>query len=98
MTATEVQTKQKVELSPIKMWKVVFLNDDKTPMDFVVAVLTNMFNHDMYSAEQITMAIHTSGRGVVGVYTREIAEQKVHETLAVAKANGFPLVAVAEES
>lgn len=73
------------------MWKVVFLNDDKTPMEFVVELLMSIFKHSGEDAENLTLEIHNSGSAVVGVYTHEIAEQKGIEATTLARANGYPL-------
>lgn len=97
-TTTVTQTETKTKIKPVNMWRVVFLNDDYTPMDFVVAVLMRLYNKNYEEAEQITMAIHQAGKGIAGIYTKEIAEQKVADTLRVAKLNGHPLLAVAEEA
>lgn len=73
------------------MWKVVFLNDDKTPMEFVIELLMSIFRHSGGDAENLTLEIHNSGSAVVGVYTHEIAEQKGIEATTLARANGYPL-------
>lgn len=72
-------------------YRVVFLNDDQTPIDFVAAVLVDIFGHTASRARRITMLIHESGSGVAGVYPHEIAEAKVAETTARARQHGFPL-------
>lgn len=58
------------------MYKVIMLNDDYTPMEFVIEVLTMFFNMDEEKATQVMLAVHTQGRGVCGVYTKDIAETK----------------------
>lgn len=72
-------------------YKVIFLNDDITPMEFVTEVLQSIFKHDLETATNITMTIHQEGSSVVGVYSYEIAEQKGVETTVLARNNGFPL-------
>jgi len=74
-----------------KKYKVLILNDDYTPMDFVVAILVTIFKHSETSAAKIMMQIHNEGSGVAGIYTFEIAEQKQIEAVSVSKENGFPL-------
>ncbi len=96
-TETVEKTSTKIQLKPVKMWKVVFLNDDYTPMDFVVAVLMRFYKKTEEEAEQIAGAIHNQGRGVAGIFTQEIAEQKAHDTIKVSRHNGHPLMAAAEE-
>ena len=90
---TEVKQEEKVvvALQPPKMWKVVMLNDDKTPMELVIVLLTEVFKHDHKRATEITMEIHNTGSGVAGVYTHEIAEQRGIEAIDIARANGAPL-------
>jgi ATP-dependent Clp protease adaptor protein ClpS len=87
--------KQKIE-EP-KRWKVVLLNDDHTPMDFVISILTEIFKHSQETAKDITMRIHTEGSGIAGVYSFEIAEVKAVEATALARNNGFPLQIKVEE-
>lgn len=91
--ATDVQIDEKiiVDLQPPKLWKVVFLNDDKTPMEFVIDVLTKIFKHTETQAKELTLEIHNTGSAVVGIYSHEVAEQKGIDTTLAAKQNGFPL-------
>jgi ATP-dependent Clp protease adaptor protein ClpS len=79
------------------LFKVVLLNDDSTPIDFVVSVLMEIFKHSSTTAEQLTMTIHNEGSGVAGIYNYEIAEQKAIEATNVSRANGFPLVIKVEQ-
>lgn len=90
-TEAQIDEKVTVSLQPPKKYKVVFLNDDKTPMEFVIGVLTEIFKHNESQAKELTLEIHNTGSAVVGVYTHEIAEQKGLDTTAVARQNGFPL-------
>jgi len=85
-----------VSLQPPKLWKVVLLNDDKTPMEFVIEVLTGIFKHAQDRAKDITLEIHNTGSAVAGVYTHEIAEQKGIDSTQAARQNGFPLVVTIE--
>ena len=75
-TDLKIDEKITVSLQPPKLWKVVLLNDDKTPMEFVIEVLTGIFKHAQDRAKDITLEIHNTGSAVAGVYTHEIAEQK----------------------
>lgn len=79
------------------MWVVVLHNDDFTPMDFVVAILEEVFDKDEAEAEEIMLRVHNEGRSKVHRYTREIAETKVSQTMALATAHGHPLLCTAEE-
>ena len=90
-TATQIEEKVVVSLEPPKMWKVVFLNDDQTPMELVIELLTQIFKHNESKAKDITIEIHETGSGIAGVYTYEIAEQKGIEATAIARKNGSPL-------
>jgi ATP-dependent Clp protease adaptor protein ClpS len=96
-TDTLKQEKVVVSLQPPKLWKVVFLNDDKTPMDLVIFLLTDVFKHDEARARDITMEIHNTGSGVAGVYAFEIAEQLGLEATTIARTNGSPLKIQVEE-
>lgn len=92
MTAdAKIEEKVVVSLQPPKMWKVIFLNDDHTPMELVIELLTQIFKHNESSAKEITLEIHETGSGVAGVYTYEIAEQRGIEATNVARQNGSPL-------
>jgi ATP-dependent Clp protease adaptor protein ClpS len=96
-TDIQIESKIKIELQPPKMWKVVFLNDDQTPMEFVMDLLINIFKHDEARSRDITLEIHETGAAVVGVYTYEIAENKGVESSRIAQENGFPLQIRVEE-
>ena len=79
-----------IEKEP-SMYKVVFLNDEATPIDFVVSLLIELFKHSDKTAHDITIKIHEEGSGVVGIYTYEIAEQKGLEVTMSARSNNYPL-------
>jgi ATP-dependent Clp protease adaptor protein ClpS len=72
-------------------YKVVMLNDDATPMDWVIEVLMTIFKHSQATAENITLGIHNEGAGIAGVYTYEVAEQKSIEAVTASRERGFPL-------
>lgn len=86
------------ELKEPPMFKVVLVNDDYTPMDFVVEVLMRHFTLTEEQAAQITLAIHQTGRGVCGVFTREVAETKMVLINQEAQSHGHPLKTVIEEA
>lgn len=88
-TVSNVDVKEKTE-RPSK-YKVILFNDDTTTMEFVIQVLLQIFKHDMTSAEKVMLDIHNNGNGVAGVYYYEIAEQKLNDTLVMARSKGFPL-------
>ncbi len=80
------------------LYKVVLLNDDYTPMDFVVEVLQRFFNKDRSQATQIMLHVHTRGKGVCGVYSRDIAETKVSQVNDYAREHEHPLLCTMEEA
>ena len=96
-TETTVEEKVVVSLQPPKLWKVVFLNDDQTPMELVIDLLTEIFKHTEAKAKDITLEIHETGSGLAGVYAYEIAEQRSIEATNIARANGSPLRITVEE-
>lgn len=81
----------KPKLKKPPLYKVLLLNDDYTPMEFVVLLLMRFFNMPEEQAEQIMIHIHTRGLGVCGVFPREIAETKVRLTMDFAQQNQHPL-------
>jgi len=87
----KIDEKIKIRITEPDRYSVVFLNDDLTPMDFVIDVLVNVFKHTHDTAKNLTMQIHEDGSAVVGVYTFEIAEQKGVEATTLSRASGFPL-------
>jgi ATP-dependent Clp protease adaptor protein ClpS len=87
-------TRRKVARPP--KYKVVLYNDDYTPMEFVVAILENLFKKGPTEATQIMLAIHRSGLGVAGVYVQDIAETKVAAVHTAAERQGYPLRAGVE--
>lgn len=91
-----VAERQAQKTAPPRMYQVVMLNDDFTPMEFVVRVLQEFFNKDRETATQIMLKIHVHGRGVCGVYTRDVATTKVEQVTQAARAAGHPLQCVAE--
>lgn len=93
----ETATAIKVKVERPKRFAVVFYNDDFTPMDFVVFVLGKYFGKSHEESINIMLTVHTEGRAIVGLYTREIAEQKVHEIMEHARVNDYPLRATSEE-
>jgi ATP-dependent Clp protease adaptor protein ClpS len=95
-TEVEISEKIKITVSEPKRWKVILLNDDTTPMEFVIVMLMKIFRHDESTAYDLTMHIHNNGSAVAGVYSHEVAEQKIIDATELAKANNFPLKLKAE--
>lgn len=81
---------------PPQMYQVVMLNDDYTPMEFVVVVLQEFFSKDRETATQIMLKIHLDGKGICGVYTRDVAATKVDQVLDAAHQAGHPLQCLSE--
>lgn len=90
-TEVNVEQKTKIQVEVPSLWKVIILNDDQTPMDFVIGLLTTIFKHNEDAAREITMEVHNTGSAVAGVYSYEIAEQRGLEATQVSRTNGFPL-------
>lgn len=93
-TDVDIQLDEKIKQvskEPSK-YKVVFFNDDVTPMEWVVEILQKFFRHSNETAEYLTLTIHNEGSAVVGLYTYEIAEQKTTEATLASREQGFPLV------
>lgn len=84
------------KVKPPQMYQVVMLNDDYTPMEFVVVVIQEFFGKDRETATQIMLKIHLDGKGVCGVYSRDVAATKVDQVLDAAKQAGHPLQCVSE--
>lgn len=87
----EINEEIKQRIIEPSRYKVLFINDDETPMHFVVELLMSIFKHSAEQAEELTLDVHTEGSAVVGLYTYEIAEQKVHEATSASRTAGYPL-------
>ena len=79
------------EIKKPSKYKVLMLNDDYTTMEFVVDILKKVFGHSTLAATSIMLNIHNHGRGLAGIYTKEIAEAKVSQVHSAARSRGFPL-------
>ena len=89
---------QRSKLKPPPMFKVMLLNDDFTPMEFVVVVLQKFFGMTRERATQVMLKVHREGIGVCGVYPRDIATTKVEQVVAYARRHQHPLQCVMEET
>jgi ATP-dependent Clp protease adaptor protein ClpS len=85
------------QTKPPSMWQVVMYNDDYTPMEFVIEVLENLFGHTHERATQIMLKVHTEGRGVCGVFPRDVALMKVEQVGDYARQHQHPLRCGMEE-
>jgi ATP-dependent Clp protease adaptor protein ClpS len=97
-TGDAVKERIKTEKKEPILHKVVLLNDDYTTMEFVVNVLSSVFQKSPAEAYQIMMHVHVNGRGIAGVYPWEVAETKASTVISLAREAGFPLKAVTEET
>lgn len=88
----------KPKLKKPPMYKVILLNDDFTPMEFVVHVLEAIFSHNRESATRIMLNVHKSGKGVCGIYTKDVAETKVTQVNSYSQENKHPLLCDMEEN
>jgi ATP-dependent Clp protease adaptor protein ClpS len=89
---------EKTRLKPPPLYKVILLNDDYTPMDFVVVVLQTVFAMSREKATQVMLQVHREGMGVCGTYTREVAAAKVDQVLNIARKHQHPLQCTMEET
>ena len=88
---TITAVKEKIRVKEPERYKVIFINDDFTPMEFVMKLLMDIFHHPEDPAKEIMLKVHSEGKGIAGVYFFEIAEQKASDTADEAKENEYPL-------
>ena len=88
----------KTRVKPPPLYKVLLLNDDYTPMDFVVVVLQTVFAMNREKATQVMLQVHREGMGVCGTYTREVATAKVEQVINIARKHQHPLQCTMEET
>lgn len=93
-----VATKARPKTKKPSMYKVLLMNDDYTPMEFVVSILMGIFSKTQEEATKIMLAVHQSGIGVCGIYTFEVAETKVAQVMDAAKRNQHPLQCTLEKA
>jgi ATP-dependent Clp protease adaptor protein ClpS len=94
----KVLTREKEEVKPPEEYRVILLNDDFTTMEFVVSVLMTVFHKPVPDATRIMLDVHKKGRGLVGVYTFDIASTKITQVHQLARQNGFPLKCTMEKA
>jgi ATP-dependent Clp protease adaptor protein ClpS len=90
--------KEKIRTKHPKQYKVILLNDDYTTMDFVVAILESIFKKTPAEAVQIMLQVHKDGRGVCGIYSKQIAEAKVMLVMERSRSSGYPLRCIMEQN
>lgn len=98
--STRRNTDEELDLDVLtpKEYNVFILNDDYTPMEFVIDILMNIFHKNYQEAEAITLMVHEQDRGLCGTFSHEVAETKVLQVTQFAKEHGHPLKAVMEEA
>jgi ATP-dependent Clp protease adaptor protein ClpS len=92
----DILVKDRQKIDRPKRYKVVFYNDNYTPMNFVTLVLMDVFNKGQPEAENIMMKVHKQGKAVAGVYSKQIAETKISTATIYARESGYPLHAESE--
>ena len=97
-TTGDVLEKTREQLKQPEQWRVLLLNDDYTPMDFVVEVLETIFLKSPAEAFRIMMQVHLQGSGIAGIYTHDIAETKVATVIDLAQEAGYPLKAAMDKA
>ena len=96
-TVVKPRTKSKTKTERPKLWKVILLNDDYTPREFVVEVLKAVFRMNETQAYNVMMTAHQKGACVIAVYTRDVAETKAKEATELGKSKGYPLFFTTEK-
>jgi ATP-dependent Clp protease adaptor protein ClpS len=97
MAKTQSETISRTELRFPGKYNVIILNDDYTPMDFVIQILVEIFNKSLEEAQELTMKVHESGKAIAGTYNRELSEQKKSESVQASRDNGYPLTVLVEK-
>ena len=98
-TVEEIKIDEKIErkIDEPGKFNVIFLNDNITPMEWVIEVLQKIFHHSIETAKNLTLIVHEKGSAVVGTYSYEIAEQKAIEANSASREHGFPLAVRVEQ-
>lgn len=96
-TTTRPKTRTKTKIARPPLWKVILLNDDYTPREFVVQVLKAVFRLNESQAHRVMITAHQKGACVIAVYTRDVAETKAKEATELGKMNGYPLYFTTEK-
>ncbi len=97
MASYEYKLDDELDLEEPKKYKVLLLNDDFSTMEFVIEVLTKVFRKSLSESETIMLNVHNNGKGLCGIYTKEIAYTKVAQVKNMARKASFPLKAIAQE-
>tara|TARA_R110001592_G_scaffold17786_3_gene74373 strand:+ start:3569 stop:3865 length:297 start_codon:yes stop_codon:yes gene_type:complete len=97
MARAKSKTIQRVELKYPDRFNVIILNDDFTPMDFVIKLIIEVFNKNIEQAKDLTVQVHKNGKAIVGQYNQELGEQKVNEVTLLSRHHGHPLKSIMEK-
>lgn len=97
MASYEYKLDDELDLEEPKKYKVLLLNDDFSTMEFVIEVLTKVFRKSLSESETIMLNVHNNGKGLCGIYTKEIAYTKVAQVKTAARKANYPLKAIAQE-
>jgi ATP-dependent Clp protease adaptor protein ClpS len=97
-TQSDTAVHERTRVEKPKMYRVILLNDDFTTMEFVVVILEGVFLKSPAEATQIMLQVHKNGRGVAGIFSKQIAEAKIEQVHQMAQREGFPLKCVMEEA
>ena len=92
-----IEKRSKKKLKKPSLYKVIMLNDDYTPMEFVVYLLKTFFQKNQDEASKIMLEVHSKGAGICGVFSYEIAETKITKVINTSRTNGFPLLCTLEK-
>lgn len=98
MSSTETNISEEIKLKVPNLWSVIIHNDDFTPVDFVVAILIEVFHLDPDAANALTQDVHHNGKAIIAYYTKEIAITKAQHVVGLAEENEHPLLATAQEA
>lgn len=96
-TDSDILVKERTRVEPPSLYKVILLNDDYTPMEFVVGILESLFYRSYQEAVQIMFHVHNKGVGICGLYPHEVAETKAAQVMSLARKNEHPLQCVIEK-
>ena len=96
-TDIQERVEEELEIKMPKMWHVIFHNDDKTTMEFVIFLLLQVFHASIEEATKITETVHTKNAASAGLFTHEVAESKMNICVTTARENGYPLQVTIEE-
>jgi len=97
-SAVETKVNNKIKIKEPSKYNVIMLNDNITPFEFVIGILTDIFHHSDQTAKELTEVIHNHGSAIVGTYPYEIAEQKGLEATRISRKNKYPLEIKLEEN